>query len=88
MNKNALDKALKSAIGVVLPGTLFSLLFCTIFLGNGIFEKLLPVWLGIIFTAISFLFARISFIANRLWLKIVISAVFVIGMVIFLRFLK
>lgn len=84
MNKNALVKALKSAIWIVLSGTLLSLLFCTLMLGAGIFEMLLPVWLVIIFTAISFAFARISFTANRLWLKTAISAVLVTATVIFL----
>lgn len=84
MNKNALIKALKSAIWIVFPGTLLSLMFSTLILGTGVFEMLLPVWLGIIFTAISFAFARISFIVNRLWLKIVISAVLITATVIFL----
>lgn len=86
MNKGSLIKALKSAAWVALPGAFISLLFCMLMLGSGVFEMLLPVWLGIIFTLISLVLARIPFTANRLWLKIVISAAVVTVTVICLRF--
>lgn len=75
MNKSSLTKALKSAVWIALSGSIISLLFCMLILGTGVFEILLPVWLGIIFTVISFALARIPVTANRLWMKIVISAV-------------
>ena len=88
MNKKALVKALKSSIWIVLPGTFLSLQFCTLMLGKGVFEMMMPVWLVIIFTTINFVFARISFIANRLWLKIIISAMLITATVIFIRIMK
>jgi hypothetical protein len=85
MNKSAIVKALKAAVWIVLPGALLSLLFCTLLLGSGVFKMLLPVWLGIIYMAVSFAFARISFTANRLWLRIAISAVIITVTVICLK---
>ena len=74
MNKSSLIKALKSAVWIALPGAIISLLFCMLILGSGVFQMLLPVWLGIIFTVISFALERIPVTANHLWMKIVISA--------------
>ena len=86
MNKSSLIKALKSAIWIALPGAIISLLFCMLILGSGVFQMLLPVWLCIIFTVISFALACIPVTANRLWMKIVISAAVMTVAVICLRF--
>ena len=86
MNKSVLVKALKSAVWIALPGAIISLLFCMLILGSGVFQMLLPVWLGIIFTFISFALARIPVTANRLWMKITISAAIMTVTVICLRF--
>jgi membrane protein CcdC involved in cytochrome C biogenesis len=79
-------KALKSAAWIVFPGVLISLLLCMLILGSNIFEMLLPVWLGILFTVISFALTRIPFPTNKLWMKTAISAAVVIVTVICLRF--
>lgn len=85
MNRGFLVKALKSAAVVVLPGSLISLVLCTLMLGSDIFEMLMPVWLVIIFAVISFALSRVPFISRRLWARLVISAAAVAAAVILLR---
>lgn len=87
MNRKIILKSLKSAMWAVLPGILLVLLFCTLMLGKGIVEILLPLWLLIIYTVIGFACARISFIANRPWLKVVISVVLITAAVIIIKLL-
>jgi hypothetical protein len=85
MNKGSLVKALNSAAWIALPLSLISLLFCTVMIGSGILEMLLPVLLAVIFAIISFALAHIPFAASRLWIKIVICAAVVAVTVICLR---
>ncbi|MBP1756926.1 MAG: hypothetical protein H6Q59_3324 [Firmicutes bacterium] len=87
MNRKTILKSFKSAMWIVLPGILLVLLFCTLMLGKGILEILLPLWLFILFTATGFACARISFIANRLWLRIAISVVLITVAVIIVKLL-
>jgi len=86
MNKSVLVKALKSAVWIALPGAIISLLFCMFIIGSGVFEMLLPVWLCIIFTVISFALARIPVTANHSWMKIIISAAVITVTAICLHF--
>jgi hypothetical protein len=86
MNKDALHKTLKSAVWVAFPGALISLLACTLLLGSGIFEMLMPVLLTVVFAVISIVIAYIPYTAKRLWLKIAISVVAVTATVIYLCF--
>jgi hypothetical protein len=86
MNRNVFAKALKFGAWIALPGVFISLLICMLMLGSGIFEMLLPVWLGITFTVISFVLARSPFTARRLWMRIAVSVVVVIVAVLCLNF--
>lgn len=85
VTKDALSKALKAAAWTALPGALLSLLVCMLMLGSGAFQMLLPLWLGILFTAISLVLARIPGITRRLWLRAALSMAAVALTVLFLR---
>lgn len=87
MKRASLWKALGSAVWLVLPGALISLLLCTLILGSGIFEMLLPVWLVLIFTVLSFVRSRVAFLANHAYKTIIISAVIIAITVIGLHLL-
>lgn len=85
MNNINFTKSLHSAAWVALPCALFCLLISTLVLGSDIIEKLMPVFLALIYAVISFLLTRIPYTAKRLWLKAVIYAVVILITVIFLH---
>lgn len=85
MKSDSLLKSLKSAVWFILPGALISLLLCTLILGAGIIEMLMPVLLVFIFTVISFILSRIAFFANHAYNKYAISAAIVVITVILLH---
>ena len=87
MNKETTLKALKSAAWIALPGALISLIVCTLMLGSGLFEMLLPVWLTILFTAVCIALEFIPFVRKRIWLKITVLVVLVAAAAICLHLL-
>lgn len=85
MNKLNLTESLHTAAWIALPCALFCLLISTLVLGSGIIEKLMPVFLTLMYAAISFALSRIPYTSKRLWLKAVIYAVVIAVTVIFLH---
>ena len=72
-NKEGFKKAFRPALWLASLGTLISLLACTYVTGSGIFEKLVPILLAVIFTGINFVIARIPSIATRFWKRALIN---------------
>jgi len=79
-------KALKSTAWIVFPCALISLFVCTMMMGSGLFEMLLPVWLVLIFTGISFVLTRIPFFASRPVVKITADAILAVAAALCLHF--
>jgi hypothetical protein len=76
--KERFTQYFRPALWLASLGALISLFACTFLIGSGIFEKLAPIGLAVVFTGINLAMARIPAIARHSWLKTAANVVFVI----------